>query len=87
MKELILKRERIFHFLSLGLIAVSLFLKDPFQKISVLTLGILGLLFLSVVKKQKILIVIYTVLLIAAGLFFYYLTGGNVEIPENFYFN
>lgn len=84
MKDLILKRERIFHFLSLGLIAVSLFLKDPFQKMSLLAVGILGLLFLSVLKKQKMLIIIYAVLLLAAAAFFYYLTGGNIQMPENF---
>ncbi|KIA86096.1 hypothetical protein [Kaistella jeonii] len=82
MKELILKRERIFHFLSLGLVAVSLFLKDPFQKMSLLVLGILGLLLLSVLKKQKILIIIYVVLLISAGIFFYYMTGGKVTLPK-----
>lgn len=84
MKDLILKRERIFHFLSLGFIAVSLFLKDPFQKMSLLVVGILGLLFLSVLKKQKMLIIIYAVLLLAAAAFFYYLTGGNIQMPEGF---
>ena len=84
MKELILKRERVLHFLSLGLIAVSLFLKDPFQKIIVLVVGILGLLLLSILKKQKILVIIYAVLLLAAGIFFYYLTGGKVKLPEGF---
>lgn len=83
MKELILKRERVLHFLSLGLVAVSLFLKDPFQKMSLLVLGILGLLLLSVLKKQKILIIIYAVLIIAAGIFFYYMTGGKVTLPKS----
>lgn len=82
MKELILKRERVLHFLSLGLIAVSLFLKDPFQKMSLLVVGILGLLILSILKNQKILISIYLGLLIAAGIFFYYLTKGNVKLPQ-----
>ncbi|MBF8456604.1 hypothetical protein IV494_05355 [Kaistella sp. G5-32] len=75
MKELILRRERVLHFLSLGLVAVSLFLKDPFQKMGLLVVGILGLLLLSVLKKQKILIIIYIVLLIGAGIFFYFVTG------------
>lgn len=82
MKELILKRERIFHFLSLGIIAVSLFMKDPFYKISLLSAGILGLLILSALKKQKILVIIYAALLVAAGVFFYYLTKGKIDLPK-----
>ncbi|MEC5156778.1 hypothetical protein RCH13_000673 [Chryseobacterium sp. MP_3.2] len=84
MRALILKRERIFHFLCLGMIAASLFLKDPFFKMSLLLLGILGLLILSALKKQKILIMVYSALLVAAGVFFYYLTGGNIQLPEGF---
>ncbi len=84
MKELILKRERIFHFLSLGIIAVSLFLKDPFQKMGLLVVGILGLLILSALKKQKILVSVYAALLVAAAIFFYYLTGGKVDLPQGF---
>jgi len=86
MREKILKRERIFHFLSLGIIAVSLFLKDPFQKMSLLVVGILGLLILSVLKKQMILIMIYTGLLFAAVIFFFYLTKGNVALPKELQF-
>ena len=82
MKELLLKRERIFHFFALGLIAVSLFLKDPFEKMSLLMVGILGLLFLSVLKKQKMLILIYSILLLAAVGFFFYLTKGKIEVPK-----
>ena len=82
MKELILKRERVFHFLSLGIIAASLFLKDPFLKVSFLVLGILGLLILSVLKKQNIQIILYGVLLLLAITFFFYLTKGNVELPK-----
>ena len=84
MKELILKRERIFHFLSLGIIAVSLFLKDPFQKMGLLVVGILGLLILSALKKQTILVSVYAALLVAAAIFFYYLTGGKVDLPQGF---
>ena len=79
MKDLILKRERIFHFLSLGLIAVSLFLKEPAQKVSVLVLGILGLLLLSILKQQKILIWVYLALLIAAGIFSYIMTKDHPD--------
>ena len=79
MKDLILKRERIFHFLSLGLIAVSLFLEEPAQKVSVLVLGILGLLLLSILKQQKILIWVYVALLIAAGIFSYIMTKDNPD--------
>lgn len=79
MKEIILKRERVVHLLSLGLIAVSLFLKDPNQKMSVLVVGILGILLLSILKKQKILTIIYVVLLLAAGIFFYVMTGGKLS--------
>jgi hypothetical protein len=74
MKDLILKRERIFNFLSLGLIAVSLFLEEPAQKVTVLVLGILGLLLLSILKQQKILIWVYLALLITAGIFSYIIT-------------
>lgn len=84
MKELILKRERIFHFLSLAIVAVSLFMKNPFFKISLLGLGILGLLILSALKKQKILVIIYSALLVAAAVFFYYLTDGKIDLPEGF---
>lgn len=84
MKELILKRERIFHFLSLAIIAASLFIKNPFEKIALLGIGILGLLILSVFKKQKILVIVYSALLVAAGVFFYYLTDGKVDLPEGF---
>lgn len=79
MKDLILKRERIFHFLSLGLIAVSLFLEEPAQKVSVLVLGILGLLLLSILKQQKILIWVYLALLIAAGIFSYIMTKDHPD--------
>ena len=79
MKNLILKRERIFHFLSLGLIAVSLFLEEPAQKVSVLVLGILGLLLLSILKQQKILIWVYVALLIAAGIFSYIMTKDHPD--------
>lgn len=79
MKELVLKRERIFHLLSLGLIAVSLFLEEPVQKVTVLVLGILGLLLLSILKQQKILIGIYLALLIAAGIFSYIITKDNPD--------
>ena len=84
MKEVILKREQIFHFLSLGIIAVSLFLKDPFQKMGLLVVGILGLLILSALKKQTILVSVYAALLVAAAIFFYYLTGGKVDLPQGF---
>ena len=79
MKDLILKRERIFHFLSLGLIAVSLFLEESAQKVTVLVLGILGLLLLSILKQQKILIWVYLALLIAAGIFSYIMTKDNPD--------
>ena len=79
MKDLILKRERIFHFLSLGLIAVSLFLEEPAEKVSVLVLGILGLLLLSILKQQKILIWVYVALLIAAGIFSYIMTKDHPD--------
>ena len=80
MKDLILKRERIFHFFSLALIAVSMFLEDPIQKITVLITGILGLIFLSVLKKQKILIIVYFLLLIGALAFFYFKMKDNPAI-------
>lgn len=84
MKELILKRERIFHFFSLAIVAVSLFMKDPFFKISLLGLGILGLLILSALKKQKILVIVYAALFVASAVFFYYLTDGKIDLPEGF---
>ena len=80
MKDLILKRERIFHFLSLGLIAVSMCLKDPIQKIGILIMGILGLIFLSILKKQKTLIIVYFLLLIGALVFFYFRMKDNPAI-------
>lgn len=80
MKELILRRERIFHFLSLALIAVSMFLKEPVQKVTILMLGILGLLILSVLKKQKALIIVYAILAVAALVFFYWMTKDTPEV-------
>lgn len=80
MKDLILKRERIFHFFSLALIAFSMFLKDPLQKVSILVLGIVGLLILSILKKQKALITVYAVLAVAAVVFFYWISRDNPEI-------
>ncbi len=79
MKEYILKRERIFHFLSLALIAGSMFLDDPIQKLVVLVSGILGLLVLSALKKQKILVIVYLVLFFAAGAFYYFMTNGKLN--------
>ncbi|QDP86518.1 hypothetical protein FNJ88_13500 [Chryseobacterium sp. SNU WT5] len=79
MKEYLLKRERIFHFLSLALIAGSLFLKDPIQKMTILGLGIVGLLLLSILKKQKALTVIYLALLLLSGLGYYLITTGKLQ--------
>lgn len=79
MKEYILQKERIFHFLSLALIAGSMFLDDPIQKLIVLVTGILGLLGLSALKKQKILVIIYLVLFVAAGVFYYLMTNGKLN--------
>ncbi|WHF52298.1 hypothetical protein QGN23_03230 [Chryseobacterium gotjawalense] len=79
MKEYILKKERIFHFLSLALIAGSMFIQEPVQKLIVLVTGILGLLVLSALKKQKILVIVYLVLFIAAGIFYYLMTNGKLN--------
>ncbi|WP_373708619.1 hypothetical protein [Kaistella sp.] len=79
MKEYILQKERIFHFLSLALIAGSMFIPEPMQKLIVLVLGILGLLILSALKKQKILVIIYLVLFFAAGIFYYLMTNGKLN--------
>ncbi|WP_226064677.1 hypothetical protein [Kaistella polysaccharea] len=79
MKEYILQKERIFHFLALALIAGSLFLEDPIQKMVVLVTGILGLLVLSALKKQKILVIIYLVLFFAAGIFYYLVSEGKLN--------
>lgn len=79
MKEYILKKEKIFHFLSLGLIAGSLFLKDPVEKMTILGMGIMGLLLLSILKKQKMLVITYLVLLVAAGTFYYLMTNGKLN--------
>jgi hypothetical protein len=79
MKEYILKKERIFHFLSLALIAGSMFIKQPLEKVIILVTGILGLLLLSVLKKQKIMVIIYLVLLIAAGVFYYLMSTGQLN--------
>ncbi len=78
MKEYILKKERIFHFLSLALIAGSLFLEDTFQKMIVLVTGILGLLVLSALKKQKILVIVYLILFFTAGIFYYLIITGKL---------
>lgn len=80
MKDLILKRERIFHFFSLALIAVSMFLKEPIQKVTILVLGIVGLLILSILKKQKALITVYAVLAVAAVVFFYWMSRDNTDV-------
>lgn len=80
MKQNILKNERIFHFISLGLIAASIFLNDATQKFAVLAAGIVGLLFLSVMKNQRALITVYLVLLVAAGVAFYLIMTGNLTL-------
>lgn len=79
MKEYILKKERIFHFLSLALIAGSMFIPEPIQKLIVLVTGILGLLILSSLKKQKTLVIIYLVLFFAAGIFYYFMMNGKMN--------
>ncbi len=79
MKEYILQKERIFHFLSLALIAGSMFIEEPMQKLIVLVTGILGLLVLSALKKQRILVIIYLVLFFGAGIFYYLLTTGKLN--------
>jgi hypothetical protein len=79
MKEYILKKERIFHFLSLALIAGSMFIQEPIQKIIVLVTGILGLLILSALKKQKTLVIVYLVLFLAAGIFYYLVSTGQLK--------
>ena len=79
MKEYILKKERIFHFLSLALIAGSMFIQEPIQKIIVLVTGILGLLILSALKKQKTLVIVYLVLFLAAGIFYYLVSTGQLN--------
>ncbi|MGV8915753.1 MAG: hypothetical protein ACOH1X_09940 [Kaistella sp.] len=79
MKEFILKRERIFHFLSLAIIALSLFLKVPEQKLGTLITGILCLLILSFFKNQKYLIWVYAILIVAAGVFYYVMTTGKLN--------
>lgn len=57
-----------------------MFLKDPVQKVSILMLGILGLLLLSVLKKQKALIIVYAILAVAALVFFYWMTKDHPEV-------
>ena len=79
MKEFILKKERIFHFLSLALIAGSMFIDDSVQKLIVLLTGILGLLVLASLKKQKVLVIIYLVLFISAGIFYYLVLNGKLN--------
>ncbi|MDN3607072.1 hypothetical protein [Kaistella yonginensis] len=79
MKEYILQKERIFHFLSLALIAGSMFIEEPMHKLIVLVTGILGLLVLSALKKQRILVIIYLVLFFGAGIFYYLLTTGKLN--------
>ena len=80
MKENVLKKERVFHFLSLALIAGSMFLKEPVQKLIVLETGILGLIILATLKKQKILMVLYSVLFAAAGVFYWLLMSGKIHL-------
>ena len=80
MKEYILQKERIFHFLSLALIAGSMFIEEPIQKLIVLVTGILGLLVLSALKKQKILVIVYLVLFFAAGIFYYLMSTGKINL-------
>lgn len=80
MKEYVLQKERIFHFLSLALIAGSMFIDEPMQKILVLIIGILGLLALAALKKQKILVIVYLVLFVSAGIFYYLMTNGKINL-------
>ena len=80
MKQFILQKERIFHFLALALIAGSMFIEEPIQKLIVLVTGILGLLILAALKKQKVLVIIYLVLFVAAGIFYYLMTTGKLNL-------
>lgn len=58
-----------------------MFIKDPIQKLIILELGIVGLLILSALKKQKVLVIVYLVLFVAAGIFYYLLTTGQLNLP------
>ncbi|QBO59107.1 hypothetical protein NBC122_02302 [Chryseobacterium salivictor] len=56
-----------------------MFIQEPVQKLIVLLTGILGLLALSALKKQKILVIVYLVLFVAAGIFYYLMTNGKLN--------
>lgn len=78
MKDLILKRERIFHFLALAVVCASIFVDVPEMKVALLLLGVAGLLLLAILKKHKILIIVYCVLLIAAIIFYFFMSEGRL---------
>ena len=56
-----------------------MFIEEPMHKLIVLVTGILGLLVLSALKKQRILVIIYLVLFFGAGIFYYLLTTGKLN--------
>ncbi len=66
MKKYIIKREKIFHLLSLMSVAASIFTSEFLIKMGLVVLGVLGLFIVSLAKGNKSTIIIYSALLIAA---------------------
>ncbi len=67
-------RRRVYHFLSLAVIASSLFVEEAAFKIALLLLGITGLLLIAVANKQKTLIYVYAGLMaVAVTVYFLFL--------------
>ena len=82
MKDYFLKREGIIRLLSLGAVAVSVFLKDVELKIALLTLGIGGLIAVSYFKGQKIQLILYIVLLILGLAGFWFVQNGSLVLKN-----
>lgn len=66
MKKYILKRERVFHLLSLMAVAASIFTNDFLTKMGLVVLGVFGLFVVALAKGNKSTILIYLVLLVVA---------------------
>ena len=82
MKEYILKRGKIIHLLSLALIAVSVFVgaEQEILKVSLLIIGILGLVTVHYFKENKIPFYFFLGLLIIAIIFYILRFNGIIKI-------
>lgn len=78
MKKFILKREIIIRFFSLLLVVASVFIDEIELKITLLILGISGLIGIYFAKGQKSTAIIFFILLILAVVIYYLISTGKL---------